>query len=243
MFRLALIAILAIANLPAHSHESATAEEPPSPQSLEEDATVGSDSTKPAPVNPRGDILTLKSGQVIEGLQILRQNSANYILEVIDGITLDIPRRQVVSVDYDDFDPKLHNRKSTMIRGQRMSDILESKLDTDLSDPPFNYRNADLVQVFDELNERIGGILSIDQSVLDGMPPPSRNWTVASEPGMTLEILLHKKFLDAFPGLTMIFRNDQIIITTRDIAAPPQPQQVGKTNPPPHKIPAVERSP
>ncbi len=199
---------------PATASEDAQAEPPAAAETPGQVTSVA-----PEPDKPRGDVLTLKSGQVIQGLQILRETSANYVLQVIEGITLNIPRRQVVSVEYDDYDPALHRTKPTMIRGQRLSDVLEAALNTDISNPPFQYEDADLVQVLNDMKARFDGKLTIDPSVTESMPPASRAWTVASEPGITLGDLLRKKLLVDFPDLVMVFKDDEIVITTKDAAS------------------------
>lgn len=174
---------------------------------------------KPEPEAPRGDVLTLKSGQVIEGLQILRENSAFYVMQITDTVTLDIPRRQVVSVEYDDYDPRSGPQKPTMIPGQRLSDQLEAVLETDISDPPFSYNNADLIQVLNELGARVDGSLMLDPSIAQAISPTSRAWTVASEPGMTLGSLLRKALFVDFPEIIMVFENDAIVLTTKSAAS------------------------
>ena len=240
MIRLALPAIIVFAAMLAYTQETAPMEETPDPAAISQDASSEVVTLEPEPARPRGDLLTLKSGQVIEGLQILRTDGAYYVLEIIEGITLNIPRRQVVSVDYDDFDPVADRRKSTMIRGQRLSDTLEAKLDTDISDPPFEYQDADLVKVIDEIKDRVDGTLTVDPSVIETMPPPSRAWTVASEPGMTLGILLRKELLADFPSLVMIFKDDEIILTTKAAASSAEPETANESNPPPPQESSVE---
>ncbi|MCL4695180.1 MAG: hypothetical protein KJ060_22045 [Candidatus Hydrogenedentes bacterium] len=173
----------------------------------------------PESAAPRGDVLTLKSGQVIEGLQILRENSALYVLQITDTVTLDIPRRQVVSVEYDDYDPRTGPRKPTMIPGQRLSDQLEAVLESDISDPPFAYNNADLIQVLNDIGARVEGSLILNPSIAQTISPSARAWTVSSEPGMTLGTLLRKALFVDFPEIIMVFENDTIVLTTKSAAS------------------------
>jgi hypothetical protein len=222
-YRFVLPAILVAALIAVQAQEPSPdgtepAEAPDTPV-VSGDAPAEIVTVVPEPEKPSGDRLTLKSGQVIEGLQILRENSAFYVLEIIEGITLDIPRRQVVSIEYDDIDPILGNRKPTMIRGQRLSDRLETVLDTDISDPPFEYQNADLIQVLNDIRSRVQGSLTLDPSIEDSMPPATRAWTVSSEPGLTLGTLLRKELLVEFPDLVMVFENDAIVLTTKAAAS------------------------
>ncbi|MCC6695623.1 MAG: hypothetical protein IT365_08330 [Candidatus Hydrogenedentes bacterium] len=175
----------------------------------------------PVPEPPRGDTITLKSGQVIAGLQIIKATSTDYICEIIEGVTLNVPRRQVVKVEPDDYDPILMRRKSesALIRGQRISDALQRKLDTDISNPPLNYENADLLQIIEEVNKRTGGVVVLDLSV-STLPAESRTGSIASQPGMTLGTLLRKEILIKFPNLVMNFEDDKVVLTTKP-AAPP----------------------
>ncbi len=221
-FRLVAPALLLVVAMNLSAQEppaNPAAPEAPTEPAEEGPAEVVNLEPEPEPEAPRGDVLTLKSGQVIEGLQILRENSAFYVMQITDTITLDIPRRQVVSVVYDDYDPRVGPQKPTMIPGQRLSDQLEAVLETDISDPPFSYNNADLIQVLADIGARVEGSLILDPSIAQKIPPASRAWTVASEPGMTLGSLLRKALFVEFPEIIMVFENDAIVLTTKSAAS------------------------
>lgn len=175
----------------------------------------------PAPEPPRGDTITLKSGQVISGLQIIKATSTDYVVEIIEGVTLNVPRRQVVKVEPDDYDPILMRRKSesALIRGQRISDALQQKLDTDISNPPLTYESADLLQIVEEVNKRTGGLIVVDLSV-STLPAESRKGSISTQPGMTLGALLRSEILAKFPNLVMNFEDDKVVLTTKPIAPP-----------------------
>ena len=175
---------------------------------------------EPAPEPPRGDTLTLKSGQVIQGMQILRATSTSFVVEVIQGVTLNVPRRQVVSVDYDDFDPLTAKRKgeSTLIRGQRISEALQKKLDAVLADPPLSFENTELIQITDEVNRRAGGVIMLDPSVAE-LPAESRTGSVSSQPGATLGAFLRTELLAKFPELVMSFEGDKVVLKSKAAAA------------------------
>ena len=234
--RLALLTVLvtsvAFTQAPAAPAESAATAPPPAPEGA---ATPAPDSAAPevpapvetapppvpAPEPPRGDTITLKSGQVIAGLQIIKATSTDYVCEIIEGVTLNVPRRQVVKIEPDDYDPILMRRKSesALIRGQRISDALRQKLDTDISNPPLSYENADLLQILEEVNKRTGGVIVVDLSV-STLPAESRKGSVASQPGMTLGTLLRKELLVKFPNLVMNFEDDRVVLTTKPATAP-----------------------
>lgn len=225
-FRLAMSAILAITFSfaqaqdvpPAASVEPDIAPNPTAPPTSDPAEVV---TLQPKAEKPRGDVITLKSGQVVEGLQILRENSAFYVLEITNSVTLDIPRRQVVSVEYDNIEPGMEQPQPTLIRGQRLSDQLEAVLDTDISDPPFDYNKADLIQVLSDVAGRVNGSLVLDPSIKETMPPATRAWTVRSEPGMTLGTLLRKELMEDFPDLAIVFKDDQVVLTTEEAAVAP----------------------
>lgn len=221
-FRLVVpaLVLVVVTNLSAQESPANPADpDAPSEPAAEGPAEVVNVEPVPEPEAPRGDVLTLKSGQVIEGLQILRENSAFYVMQITDTITLDIPRRQVVSVEYDDYDPRSGPQKPTMIPGQRLSDQLEAVLEKDISEPPFSYNNADLIQVLTDIGARVEGSLILDPSIAQTISPASRAWTVASEPGMTLGSLLRKALFVEFPEIIMVFENDAIVLTTKTAAS------------------------
>ncbi len=192
----------------------------------------GSDTAAPAEeaqtvVPLKGDILHMKNGKTISGFQVLRETSAVYVLEVVEGedITLEVPRRQVISIDYDDIDPNAPKPPATgtnggepelvSISGQKVTPELQEKLSLDISSPSLEYTDADLVQILKDVGERVKGALAVDQSVVD-MIPTDRLWTVTVKPGTTLIQFLREDLKAKFASLEWVLLTDKVVIASKE---------------------------
>jgi hypothetical protein len=192
----------------------------------------GSNAAAPAEEAPavaplKGDILHMKNGKTISGFQVLRETSAVYVLEVVEGedITLEVPRRQVVSIDYDDIDPNAPKPPAASaaggepelvsISGQKVTPELQEKLSMDISSPSLEYTDTDLVQILKDVGERVNGSLAVDQSVVD-MLPTDRIWTVTVKPGTTLIQFLREDLKAKFESLEWVLLTDKVVIATKE---------------------------
>ncbi|MBX7256386.1 MAG: hypothetical protein K1Y02_08495 [Candidatus Hydrogenedentes bacterium] len=178
------------------------------------------------PVPLKGDILHMKNGKVISGFQVLRETASSYVLEVVSGddITLEVPRRQVTSVDYDDIDPNAPKpaadensgeRELVSISGQKVTPELQEKLSADISTPPLSFADADLVDILNDVSKRVDGVLSVDQSVV-ALPPADRKWTVDVKPQTTLIQFLRDDLIAKFPALELVLLTDKTVIATKE---------------------------
>jgi hypothetical protein len=228
------------AQMPAGSDKSSPPETKKDRPSVGDTENAAPHSKGAAPEKkPTGDVLTLKNGQVISGFQILKETPTEYVLDILDGvITLSVPRRQVISVRLDDIKPgetKPNKGKSPessepsliSISGQRVSAELQEKLNADISDPPMEYKDADLVDVLGDLNKRFGVVVMDD--TIKGIPPTARKGSLSSKPGQTLMSLLKDELLQAFPNIETVILTDKVVIATKEGAAKLKSQNASET--------------
>ena len=81
---------------------------PPSAATVAAPSREASHSTPAAhptePVGRRpGDVIVLKGGTVLDGMQIVRSSPKEFVLEIVGGVTLTVPRAQVDRVTRDNL--------------------------------------------------------------------------------------------------------------------------------------------
>ncbi len=223
---------------------AATAEPPAST-----DAPATSAAPAPPP-KPKGDVVTLTSGTVLSGVQILRRTPTDFRVEISDSsVTLDIPRSLVKSVEYDDFNPsdqrtgdKAKNGKEPLseITAQKLSPALSAKLREPLDAAPVKYDNKDLLEVLADIAQRKQIAASASAGV-QAIPQAERLWTVEVAPATQLFALLREQLPARFPNFEVVFEGDSVVVMTKEEAnaraeTPPPP-------PPPGAPPAATPMP
>lgn len=217
--------------------------DPPSTPAAESAPSVPA-TPKESDLGPPGDLVTLKGGRVYRGFQVVKSSSAEVVLEVTPEVTISIPRRQILSIEYDNIDPVVEREKRkaaqaaasaatmALLSGQKVPPDIQAKLNADISDPPIHYDKRDISDAIGDLNMHAGvaGVLEVDKPVLD-MPADQRQWTFASTPGTTLAVAL-EALKNSFPKIATVIRNGKIVITDEETArqilatqesAPPEP--------------------
>ncbi len=172
---------------------------------------------------PEGDTITLTSGKVLIGFQVLRETVSHYVVEIIPSEqTLRLPKSLVESVVYDDVDPRMEPQRDAdqsaseepvLLPGQQMQVRLIDALSKDISEPAFPIDGMDCLQTLNEISERTGVRIRVDVTVT-GIPPEQREWTYQvprGANGMTLIDALVR----AFPDLRAVYRQDDVLVTTR----------------------------
>ncbi|GMU93248.1 MAG: hypothetical protein AMXMBFR4_23060 [Candidatus Hydrogenedentota bacterium] len=232
----------------------ATAQEPPVGASAPADGaeTAASDATpatQPASSitsseDSSGDVIILNDGTEYRGFQIIKETPGEFILEIVEGVTISIPRRLVrLPVQYDHIDPNLLKREraaakakaaqSTLISAQRLSPELQALLNTDISDPPINLTQTDFLEAVSAINPRVKNCLVVDPPILD-LPPENRVCSLSTQAGMTLNKFLEEQLAKAFSDLAILVKDNTIHLTTKAVAAAAQ-------GPPPSSSPGTEQ--
>lgn len=171
---------------------------------------------------PAGDAITLINGSRLTGVQVLRVTALDYLVAIIDGVTMRIPVSQVAHVEYDDYEPGLHGgfgtgRNSSAagaeIRAQEMASGLNAILTTPLEEG-FRLPALDILDALAELRARFE--IPIEAHPLLGeMPPEGRTWTVDIPEGGTLLHLFRDDFPSRFPGFIAVIEFDRVVLTRR----------------------------
>lgn len=256
--RFAFVAILgsalllgaAMAQAPAAAKTSA---KPAAEDTAESDAVKPAETAEPGPPSvpaksKTGDILTLVDGTVVDGVQIVRVSPKEYVVEIIEGVTLAIPRNQVKSVKQDNIS-SLDLRKMRAQAAARESSSLipgmqfAGKLTEDISKPPKTFVNEDLQVVLEQMGERAGVQVVIDESVNE-LPPAERTWSYRCDGNerVTLFSLLKDELPKRFPDLEALYHEDKVIVATKE--AVPALKEKGATEiPGPDEVEAAAAAP
>jgi hypothetical protein len=167
------------------------------------------------------------SGTVMTGVQVVRSTPKFYEIQMVEGQpTIQIPRRQVKNVEYDDIDPGRERlreqmfpeaKEVTIASGEKVTGELRDKLMAPVSADKQNYKDQDFVKVLEDVKTKTGTNLSIDKSVED-KPATQRRWTVEVPPDKTLMTLLREDLVGAFKWVEVVFESDSIIVMTKDAA-------------------------
>jgi hypothetical protein len=216
----------------------AVAQEPEGPAPDEETPEQAQESS--AVVENPGDVVILRNGSRMTGVQVLRETPQFYEIEVTKGLTpMQIPRRQVKEVLWDDYDPGREEllrqlfpeqQEVTIASGERVTSGLRNKLMEPATAEPLEIRNQDFVEVLNELKTKRGINLRIHKSI-EELPPRRRNWTVSISPDKTLLALLREDLVSAFSFVEVVFEGDKIIVMTKE-AAKARAERLQSSNPP-----------
>ena len=180
-----------------------------------------------------GDILIMKSGAIMGGVQILRSSPMSYEIELVPGMKpMVIPRRQVVSVEYDDIDllrertrrKKAPRRDVESIEGgKELAPDFAEKLQKKIPGTPLDFARRDYVEVFAELARITRVTILIDKS-LQSQPRAVRLWTIKVTPGMTLLDVLGKNWTDTFKTGKVTFELNKVVLKPKGAPASGTPQ-------------------
>lgn len=173
---------------------------------------------------PAGDSITLKTGKVISGVQILRATPLFYEVEITEGIEpLLLPRKMVEHVEYDDIDPLADRRRERMFpsrkeqretAGDELEPALMDKLTAPLSSEEMSYEGRDLIEVLDELAKKQGVQIEIHKSVRN-VRAERRAWNLTIAPDTSLMSVLQDHLLRDFKFLELEFQFDMIVVITK----------------------------
>lgn len=179
----------------------------------------------PAEAPIAGDTVTLKSGSVLRGVQVVRQTPMGYEILAAGEVKFTVPRKLVENIEYDDVESGaagIPGDKATedanLIQGNKVDPVLWEKLNKPFGEPVLAFENQDLVNAIGELGKRAEVPLTVDEAVA-GLPVESRSWTLKTTAETTLRNLLQQDLPKSFPDLKVIYEYDKIRVTLREQAA------------------------
>ena len=183
-----------------------------------------------------GDVIVLKSGKTLSGVQVLRRTPLGYEIEVSKGVPpLFLPRTVVKSVTLDDYEPLRERRRlelqprsqETTGRGGPIAPELRKKLSAELPGMPHTYRNEKLTDIMKDFAARLQVTLKIDDSIR-ALRPGAIIWTLNVPAKKTLMRILNEDFPKKFPQLQIVYDFDVIVLITKEAAQKQSAQQQGQ---------------
>jgi hypothetical protein len=199
------------------------------PADTEEVAPVPSPETEDAGAGARvldGDKIYLRGGHVMTGVQVIGQTGEFYEVEVVEGVEpLFIPRRNVLRIEWDDFNPKAQELRrlrnpepaQPMALGGQVSPELMEKLNRSLTEEEIVYAQRDVVRSLNELTQRVDIALEVDPSIRQ-LPPIQRLWTVSVPPGTTMMQIVQDRLKEKFPDFVVRVDFEKLQLMTREVA-------------------------
>jgi hypothetical protein len=186
-----------------------------------------------AGLNVRGDILHLANGKFLRGVQVWSETPSAYVIEVQPGdISLRIPRSQVVSVEYDDYDPVSGGRRNTridspetvLLPAEEMSPEFARRLTSVVSEPGLVFENRDFIEIAQALARRAGVPLAVEPGVR-ALSAEQRAWNYAPPPGITFSRVIYT-LAETFPMIRVVVAGDRVVMKTRE--TPPKQADSGR---------------
>ncbi|MCX7759458.1 MAG: hypothetical protein N2169_07640 [bacterium] len=227
------------------------------PEKVQENIQESTSDTEQAPtdkqgeeeVNIPGDVIYLKSGKKMKGVQVLRELPDKIEVQISENMEpLILPRRLVQNIEYDNIDPLREKRQKEIlsksptnediIAGEELSQEFNQKMRAPLSDQPIVYDNQGLLVILNELANKVGVKLEVDDSIKT-IPGEQRRKSFQIPPGTSLYKFLQTDFASAYPMVSVTYKYDKIYISLKSSpnlsqpSQPPTPPPATDTVPPP----------
>ena len=194
------------------------------------ESAPNSEAAPPEPA-PTGDVITLKTGKEIKNVQVLRSSPAGYEIEIVPGVVMTIARKQVVSIAYDDIDPRKTRRTTTNSsedKGQTATPLVKTspelikKLNNPVTqDKPKSLNGVDCIQALQELAQVADVPLEFTEAVR-GLAEAERAWTTTIPPMSPMRAVLEGLPVQ-LPKLEVGYDQfDKVVIRLKGIMNPPE---------------------
>ncbi len=180
----------------------------------------------PPPRKLEGDIIRLKNGSVISGVQVIRVTPRAVVAQVHPNLDpLEIPRRQVESIEYDDKDPLRGDQtegetappQPDIFIGEELAPEFYRKLTAPISQNPIIFQNIDFIALIADLAERTAVTIEISDEVRE-IPLEERIRSFEIPPNTSLLSFLQDSFLKSYAALRVLYPYDKAVVTTKAAA-------------------------
>jgi len=195
------------------------------------DASIEEEGPETEPADPLethrakgGDIIIMKSGAIMSGVQVLRSSTTKYYVFVVEGVApLEIPRASVETIEYDDVDLVKRKRRKELfpdiqqeygLEGVELSPALLRKMRTPVTDEALSLEEKDYLELLDQFVSTKNIPVTIHDSIKN-MKPENRVWTKELDRNMSLAKFLHKNLLADFPKLHLKYELESITLMTQ----------------------------
>ena len=201
---------------------SSEAVDPAGESAIAADAAPGQEEEAPTPI---GDTVTLKNGKVLNGVQVVRESPLVIEVQVVPGVEpLMIPRKQIGSIEYDEFTAEQAERRSagsgaSASPGRRKgatSIELAQKLGKYVADEELVINARDVVEVLQEMASRVEANIEITPEVQQ-LDPIDREWTARIPAETSLMTVLRESLPRDFPTLDAEILDDRVRIRIKPV--------------------------
>jgi len=167
---------------------------------------------------PKGDVVTLKNGKVLAGVQVVRESPTKVEVQVVPGVEpISIMRRQVASIEYDgleasDIKEGAAGSMPAPAPGSDKGEVspeLAQKLGASVTEEALKLNRADVVDTVTGFAEKVGAPLEVLPEVQQ-LPKLEREWTVEIPAGTSLMTVLRETLPSSFPTLNVEIANDRV---------------------------------
>lgn len=187
-----------------------------------EDAADAADAEAPVEKEYVGDVITFKTGAVLDDVQVIGRTPMAYEVLIVKGVTLSISRKQVTNIEYDDIEPSRGAAKgagdeaeSNVFVGEKLKPEVETLLMSEIPGLPMKLETKDVVSILAEMSTRVGVPIEVDDAV-KALPKEQRVWHFEDKSGRTLLMVLQDDLGKTFKNLRVTYKYDRIAVTLRE---------------------------
>jgi len=202
--------------------------QPSEPQEKDDALAEASEQDAPADEEKEpektGDIITLKTGRELHGVQIIDEDPRELTIQVVEGATpMKLQRKFVKSVVYDKENPSRKKRakpastKLSVITGKKVSDEFGKKLGQPLSDEALIFKQMGFMRLVRQLAEKVNVTYEITEAT-KSIPMEERKRDFNIKPKTSLFSFLQEDFATAYPKLEAVYLHNKLVITTKEDA-------------------------
>jgi len=183
-------------------------------------APVASDSIALLP----GDTVIFKTGNKLQGVQVVRETAATVEVKVTETDRLSIPRKQIERIEYDTVDPNRGDseavapkaRSFAIMDGVKIAPSLFKKMTSPLPEASLKIDEADYTEALVEIGKSLEVAIEFADTI-NQQPRRERMFSVTMEPGASLAQLIEDHVLSRFPALKLTFPEgeDKIFFSLR----------------------------
>lgn len=187
------------------------------------------DSRPQSYANLEGDVIFLKSGKVLQGITIARENPLYIEVEFLPGeAPLQLPRTAVDRIEY--AKDKLSGRSQgglgdvrlvpNIMPGEEVSPEFHRMLMAPMSEEELVLENVDYLVILRAHAAKFSAIIDVNEA-LDNLPPENRKFSRTIPAGKTFMNFLRTDLAEIAPQVRAILQYDKLVLQKReDVPAP-----------------------
>lgn len=201
----------------------------PAPEEAAEPVDAPPSPAEEAAPAPKGDVITLKNGKVMSGVQVLRESPTTIHVQIVAGVDpLAIPRSQIAEIQYDNLSAEEAEEASAEAAGMNEAGLgkgetsleLATKLGQPVTPQDMPLQNRDMLDILKQFADAVGAPLEILPEVQQ-LPPVERQWRGMIPAGTSFMTILRERLPQDFPAIEADITADRVKIGLKAEAAEP----------------------